>query len=341
MTIEGNGPHQIARILTDEHVTRPSVYVALRDGGTYTPASASEPHTWGGTTVKNILARQEYMGCTVNFRTYKDSYKDKKHRHRSEEEWTVFEKTQEAIVDAETWRTAQKCRKVTRRKNSTGTPNPLTGLVYCADCGSRMYNHIGTQTQYDSQNCYRCCQYSKYPRKCTAHYIKTSALRTLVLNTIKRVSGFVRVNGEEFARLIREASEIQSEEAARTRKALLTKSKKRHAEPDFIIKRLYEDKVAGSLSIKRFELLSGEYEDEQEKLERQIAELETELEHFSEDSEKAERFIKIVQKYTDFSELTPAMLNEFVKKIIVHEAEGERRGYRRVQRVEIFLNFIA
>jgi hypothetical protein len=170
------------------------------------------------------------------------------------------------------------------------------------------------------------------------HYIKTSVLRTLVLNVIKRVSGFVRVNGEEFTRLVREASEIQSAEAARARKALLGKSKKRYAELDSIIKRLYEDKVAGSLSSKRFELLSGEYEDEQEKLERQITELEAELGRFSEDSEKADKFIKIVHKYTDFSELTPAMLNEFVEKVLVHEAE--RVNGRRAQKVEIYLNFI-
>jgi DNA invertase Pin-like site-specific DNA recombinase len=339
MTIEGKGPYQIARILGEEHVKRPSVYIALRDGGTYTPASASEPHTWEGATVKNILARQEYMGCTVNFRTYKNSYKDKKVKFRPQEEWAVFEGTQEPIVDSETWHTAQKCRKTKRRAAPSREPNPLTGLVYCADCGSRMYNHFGTDAdKYDSHDSYICNKYSKYPPKCSAHYIKTSALRTLVLNTIKRVSEFVRVNGEEFTRLIREASEIQSAEAARTRKALLGKSKKRYAELDSIIKRLYEDKVAGSLSGKRFELLSSEYEDEQEKLEGQIAELEAELERFSEDSEKAGKFIKIVSKYTDFSELTPAMLNEFVEKIIVHEAE--RVNYRRVQKVEICLNFI-
>jgi hypothetical protein len=338
MTIEGKGPYQIARILTDEHITRPSVYIALRDGGAYTPVSASEPHTWGGATVKNILARQEYMGCTVNFRTRKDSYKDKKAKFQPQEEWAVFDGTQEPIVDSETWHTAQKCRKTKRRGTPSREPNPLTGLVYCADCGSRMYNHLGTQIQYDSQNSYRCNKYSTYPPKCSAHYIKTSVLRTLVLNAIKRVSEFVRVNGEEFTHMIREVSEIQSTEAARNRKALLAKNKKRHAELDSIIKRLYEDKVTGSLSVKRFELLSGEYEDEQENLESQIAELEKELERFSEDSEKAEKFIKIVSKYTDFSELTPAMLNEFVEKILVHEAE--RVNFRRVQKVEIYLNFI-
>jgi hypothetical protein len=257
MTIDGKGPFQIAKVLTNEKVMCPSLYISIRDGGRYTPASAAEPYTWSDATMKNILARPEYMGCTVNFRTRKNSYKDKKIEKRSQEEWAVFEGTQEAIVDAETWRTAQKCRKVTRRKNSTGTPNPLTGLVYCADCGLRMYTHMGTLAwKYDSQDSYTCQEYSKYPPKCAMHYIKTSVLRALVLEAIKSVSGLVRENEEEFVRLVREAAELQSAEAFKTQKSQLTQSQKRHTELDALIKRLYEDKVNGTLSEKRFELLS-------------------------------------------------------------------------------------
>ena len=338
MTIDGKGPFQIARILTDEKVTRPSHYIAERDGWGNPLESYSERYNWGGSVVKNILSRPEYTGCTVNFRTYKDSYKDRKAKFRPQEEWSVFENTQEPIIDAETWKTAQKCRKVTRRRNSTGTANPLTGLVYCADCGSRMYNHIGTRREYDSQNAYRCCQYSKYPRKCTGHYIKTSALRTLTLDAIKRVSGFAMSNSEEFMNQIREASELRSAAEAKERKDRLAKSLKRCNELDSLIKRLYEDKVTGSLSQKRFEKLSSEYEEEQEGLETQIAELRSALEQYGEDSGRAEKFLEIAKRYTDFTELTPTMLNEFVDKILVHEAVGV--GYNRTQRVEIFLNFI-
>jgi DNA invertase Pin-like site-specific DNA recombinase len=341
MTIDGKGPYQIARTFTNEHITRPSAYIAMRDGVDYAPANAEDSRIWEGPTVRNIISRPEYMGCTVNFRTYKESYKDKKHKYRPREEWMVFEGTQEPIVDPATWNTAQKCRKVTRRKTSTGEPNPLTGLVYCADCGGRMYNHLGTFAwKYDSQDAYACNQYTKYPPKCSMHYIKTSALRTLVLDAIKRVTRFVRLNEDEFVRLVREVSEIQSAETAKARKAELAKSQKRYAELDFIIKRLYEDKVTGSLSARRFDTLSREYEDEQNALEEQIAGLQAGLDRFSEDGEKAGKFIEIVRKYTDFTELTPAMLNEFVDKILVHEAEGERHGYGRVQKVEIFLNFI-
>jgi DNA invertase Pin-like site-specific DNA recombinase len=341
MTIGGKGPFQIAWILSDEHIIRPSAYMALRNGGVCSPVSVEDSHRWGGSTVKNILSRPEYIGRTVNFRTYKDSYKDKKHKYRPQEEWAVFDGTQEPIVDLETWQTAQRCRKVTRRHNSTGVSNPFTGLVYCADCGGRMYNHLGTLAKkYDSQDCYACCQHTKYPPKCTMHYIKTSVLRALVLDVIKRVSVYVRGNNEEFVRLVREESEIRSAEAAKIQKEQLTRNQKRYTELDAIIKRLYEDKVAGSLSEKRFDVLSHEYEDEQENLEKQIGELQAGLERFSEDSEKADKFIGIVKRYTDFTELTPAMLNEFIDKILVHEAEGVRQGYGRVQKVEIYLNFI-
>jgi hypothetical protein len=339
MTINGKGPYQIARTLTDEKVTRPSVYIAVRDGRNYMPASAKEPHLWTGGEVKHLLEHQEYTGCTVNFRTYKDSYKDKKNKIRPREEWAVFEGTQEPIVDPETWETAQKCRKTRRRSAPDCEPNPLTGLVYCADCGSRMFNHKGAMAGiYDSQDCYACNQYSKYPPKCSMHYIKTSALRSLVLDVIKRVSGFVRGNEEEFARLAREASELQSAEAAKARREQLAKSQKRCAELDSLIKRLYEDKVSGSLSPKRFEILSRDYETEQEETERQITELKAGLERFDEDSGKANKFIEIVRRYTEFGELTASMLNEFVDKIFVHEAE--RVNGIRTQRVEIFLNFI-
>jgi DNA invertase Pin-like site-specific DNA recombinase len=338
MTIEGKGPFQIARILAKERVTRPSVYIARRDGERYTPAGASKPYSWSGCTVKDIIARPEYIGHTVNFRTGKESYKDKKRTRYPKEEWLVFEGTQEPIVDAETWKTAQRCRRTIRRYDKAGTPNHMTGLVYCADCGSRMYRHRKLAVTYDSQDFYSCKDFSSYSPECTMHYIKTSVLRALVLDAIKRTSAFVLTDEGEFIRRVREASELKSAEEAKAKKGKLTKNQKRHAELDAIIMRLYEDKVTGSLSAKRFETLSGEYEGEQEELERQIAGLQAELDRFSADGKKADKFIEIVRRYTDFSELTPAMLNEFVEKILVHESE--RINGKRVQKVEIYLNFI-
>jgi hypothetical protein len=170
------------------------------------------------------------------------------------------------------------------------------------------------------------------------HYIKTSVLRSLALDTIKRAGAFALRNEEKFMELVREASEIQSAEAVKLHKEQLAKSQRRHMELNALIKRLYEDKVSGALSSKRFEILSGEYEDEQESLENKIAELQAALEHYNEDSGRAGKFLEIARRYTDFTELTPAMLNEFIDKIFVHEAVRTDDG--RTQKVDIYLNFI-
>jgi DNA invertase Pin-like site-specific DNA recombinase len=339
MTIEGKGAYQIARILTDEKVTRPQVYVAIRDGGKYTPKTADEPYTWGGRSVQNILDKPEYMGHTVNFKTFKSSYKDRKGITRPKEEWVIFENTQEAVIDEQTWNTAQKCRTV-RRRGANKEPNPLTGLLYCGDCNSRLYNHRGTHAdKYDSQDSYACCQYSKYPPKCTMHYIRTSIARQLILETIKTVSNFVSENQAEFIKIVCEENELRHEQNTKTRRKQLDKEQKRYAELDLIIKKLFEEKVTGAITDKRFEILSQDYEREHEKLERSIAELQAGLEQCQADGEKAGKFIRLVKKYTDFTELTPEMLNEYIEKVIVFEAEKEN-GRVRKQRVDIHLNFI-
>ncbi len=337
MTIDGKGSYQIARTFTDEKILRPSAYIALRDG--HEIADPDNQYIWGGATVRNILDRQEYMGDTVNFRSRKESFKSKKHLYNPKNEWQIFRDTQESIVSREMWETAQKCRVVKRRPNSAGEPNPLTGLVYCGDCGSRMYNHRGKLAyKYPSQDSYACVQYSQYPPKCTCHYISVTNLRLVILEAIKTVSDFVRNNEAEFIRLCREESENQTADSAKENKRKLARHKKRISELDKLIKGLYEDKIGGSLSAKRFEILSVEYELEQESLESEIAEIEASLAVMAEDTDKAERFIQIVGKYTDFSELSASMLNEYVEKVLVFEAE--KINHRRKQRVEVYLNFI-
>jgi hypothetical protein len=170
------------------------------------------------------------------------------------------------------------------------------------------------------------------------HYIKTSSLRTLVLDIIQTVSGFVKENEDEFVRLVREASELQSADAAKVQKKQLAQYQRRCAELDTLIKRLFEDSVKSGLSAKRVEILANEYEQEQEDLEHQIADLQEALDHFDEDSDKTDKFIAIVRKYTEISELTATILNEYVEKIVVFEAD--KSNGRREQRVDIYLNFI-
>jgi len=300
-----------------------------------------------------MLSKPEYAGHTVNFRTDKQSYKDKKSREVPKEEWVIFENTHPAIVEQATWDTAQKCRKTTRRRDTTGEANPLTGLVFCADCGAKMHNHRTNHVQVfqnrygyvckkPPKDNYCCSTYNltgrKFNRTCTQHQIQTKALRELILESIRYASGLVQEDEAEFIQQVRESSTVKQEKAANAHKRRIDHEKKRIAELDKLIRRIYEDNVIGKLTDKRFETLSGEYESEQTNLEESIQTLQEELEGFEADSLRADKFIEIAKRYTDFSELTAPMINEFIDKIYVYE--GEKVDGERVQKVDVYLNFI-
>jgi hypothetical protein len=203
-----------------------------------------------------------------------------------------------------------------------------------------MYNHRGTNYSETrpSQDSYCCTKYSQYPPQCTRHNISVKHLRELILTAIRNVSGYVKEHEDEFVEKLREAAEIKQNEQAKAQKKQLANDKRRVAELDKLIQQIYEDKVAGTLTEKRFAVLSKQYETEQETLETRIAEAEKELEQFAEDGAKADKFIALVRKYTSFEELTPAMLHEYIDKIVVHEAERQRG--QRNQKVDIYLSFI-
>ena len=339
MTIDGKGPFQIAKILHDEQVVRPSCHIA-RLSGCVTAKTEQNPYNWTDATITHIIRKPEYMGHTVNFRTYKTSFKTKKHKLNSPEKWEIFENTHDNIVDAQTWEVAQKCRIVKRRENKRGETNPLTGLVYCGTCGGRMYNHIGStySETRPSQNSYCCNKYAQYPSQCTRHNISVKSLRELILKSIQNVSLYVREHETEFIEKLRADSEIQQNEQAKAQKKQLAADKRRVTELDRLIQQIYEDKVKGMLTEKRFAVLSKQYETEQETLETRIAEVEKELAQFAEDGDRADKFIALVRKYTGFEELTGSMLHEYVSKVVVHEAERPRG--QRNQRVDIYLSYI-
>lgn len=355
MTIAGNGPYEIARILAEEKVERPSYYLARHGMGNHkSNYNSTKPYTWRGGTVREIIAKPEYMGHTVNFRTYKDSYKDKRVQKAPEEDWLIFKNTQEAIIDEETWNRAQQLRKTVRRTDTVGEANPFTGLMYCADCGAKMYNHRGgagmardwngnsNGKRRPDRDEYNCSTYNlgkqNYKSVCTQHYIRTEVVQKLVLETIQAVSSYVISNEEEFMEHVCSVSNKKQDEVVRSLKRRKARDEKRAAELNDLIKKLYEDNVSGKLSDKRFDRMLSEFESEQDALAKSIGQAQAELDSISADGIRADRFIALVRRYTDFSELTPAMINEFIEKIIVHEADysnGERR-----QDVEIYLNFI-
>ena len=346
LTIEGKGPYDIARILFDDKVETPAVYFGKQNKGIWkSKEEFPNPYNWSGYIVGQILSKPEYMGHTVNFRSHKQSYKDRTAIKIPQEEWLIFENTHEAIVDKETWELAQKLRKTPRRIDTWGEANPLTGLLYCADCGAKMYNHRskgGTENTPYPSDFFDCSTYTlahqKHDTACCGHYISTKALRSLILDTVRAAATYAISNQEEFATKVRAASELRKKEAAKDTKRRLNRDRKRIDELDNIIKKLYESFAVGRITDERFDTLLVEYEAEQKELQASVKADEERLSVFEEDTARVEQFMELAKKYTDFSELTTSMINEFIEKIIVHAPE--KMDGDRVQEIEIYLKFI-
>lgn len=350
LCVQGYGPVQIAKILRDDKIERPSVYMAKKNLGTRkTNIDMTRPYDWAPTTVSTILSKQEYLGHTVNFRAYKESYKSKKMVKRPQGEWEIIKNTHQAIVDQETWDLVQTLRQTPRRADRHGTPNPLTGLLFCADCGAKMYNRrVSTTGKYDpatglrTTDCYDCSTYKLSTNhaevQCRSHHINTLALRALILDAIKLVSEYAISNREEFIRNVLKASETQQQKNTKELERKLRSQEKRVRELDVLIRKLYESFALERISERRFEMLLSEYEQEQTELEVSVSKERERLNTFYADTDRAEQFLALAQKYTDFSELTTPMINEFVDKILVHAPV--RDVGERTQEVEIYLKFI-
>ena len=341
MTIAGKGAYQIADILSAEKVLCPSAYLAGKGVGNYKNRVFPDPYRWWGTTVTYILNRIEYMGHTVNFKTYKRSFREKNRRTAPQEEWKVFENTHEAIIDKMTWDNAQRLKRTIRRGDRNREANPLTGLMYCGTCGAKMYNDRSDGDKYHKtpRNNYICSSYRKKTADCTIHFIRTEIVRELVLEALRKVSGYAKEHRADFERLVMQTASDSQKQTLQAGKAELAGIMSRMDELDILLQKLYEDYALGRLPEKRHAKLSGQYEAEQEQLEARLAELQAEVDGIQEDSEKVSSFMELVNRYTDFTELTTPMLNEFIDKIVVYERERIDR-YQYDQKVDIYFNFI-
>ena len=322
--------------------------------GTYNTTGASHVGIVVDPVNKIMIHCGNPIQYTVNFRTYKESYKDKHSKMTPKEDLVIFENTQEAIIDKETWERVQTLRKTIRRTDTIGTANPLTGLMFCADCGAKMYNHRGkagnardwagrpTGKKRPDRDEYNCSRYDlgnqHFDDYCTTHLIRTAVVNELLLEAIKEVCDYAQNNEAEFMAQVCSASEDRQAKAAKAIRQRKQRSEKRTDELSRLIRKLYEDNVNGRLSDKLFEQMLHDFEAELEGLTDSITQDQQELDRISRETVNAEKFLALVKKYTDFSELTPAMINEFVEKILVHQAEG--KGASRTQEVEIFFNFI-
>ena len=314
--LEGAGTKEIADILTARGIETPIIYFKRR--GMPVRSKSEVPEVWSMATVAGILKQEAYTGCTVNFKTRKKSYKTKYQERLPRENWVIFENTQEAIIDRETFAIVHKMLESRRRPKKIGSPcvNVFNGLVYCADCGNRMYLHHNTkQTQRDAFVC------SRYRRAkfhdCTSHHITYDLLYAIVLNDLRRVCRSVRERRQEFIALYYGEMEQKVNKRSSAVKSELSRSERRCAEIDGIIKRLYEDSLCGKISDDRFAVLSKDYEAEQAKLKTRIAELNAGLKAIKDRDDGLNRFLLLVDRYTEMPELTPELLNAFIDRIEV------------------------
>lgn len=337
MCIEGLGPSQIAKVLTKEKVTTPREY-AVATTGTCNRTPARNPEKWSFGTVKTILSRSEYLGHTVNFRTHRKSYKCKKRIDNSPEDWQIFKNTHEAIVSQEDFDLVQEIRKNKRRKLTKHEEvSPFSGMVYCADCGQRLYLARTTTENYDYEHM-KCSTYA-YDGSCSVHYIRISVLTEIVLNELNKICEMVREHEDDFLKIAAEHSEHKHSEELKAAKKKLAQTDKRIAELDKLFMRLYEDNVSGKISDERFKSMSANYESEQQELKRLSEELGAVIQQAEQKTADAAQFVKAVRKYTEITEVTPEIMHELIEKIVVHAPE--KVDGKRTQQIDIYYRFNA
>ena len=340
MTIDGYGPYQIASKLKEEKVLIPSAYLAQHGEGVNKNKTFKDVYGWGSSTICNILEKREYLGHTINFKTRKH-FKDKKSHYVPEDEWTIFENTHEAIIDQQTFDLVQKIRgNVRRYPDGWGEAAPLTGLLYCADCGGKMYVHRTNNGKRISQ--YTCSQYSKVPvgKLCTTqHRINEDVVLSLVSEMLKAIAEYAKHDRAEFVRVVQEAQSSQQTAEVKKQRTRLATAKQRVSELEVLLCKIYEDNILGKLSDSRYATLDAQYEKEQSELTAEISDLEKAIKSYEKHEKDADRFIALIDKYENFDKLTIAMLNEFIEKILVHERD--RKGsIQTTQEVEIYFNFV-
>ncbi len=334
LCIAGNGPTKIARILTEEGIPTPTAYAKSKGRNAGHPNA--KLHRWGEQTIDHILEKAEYAGHTVNFRTRTKSYKNKKQIRNPKSEWAIFENTHEPIISQKDFDLVQELRKNKRRIQKCGELNPFSGMVYCADCGKKMYLCRSKSLNADQEHL-KCSTYAGDKDACTAHFIRTAVLSEIVIRELNSVLAKVKDNEEAFVKSALEKS--QADRSSELKKAVktLSASEKRIAELDRLFTRLYEDNVSGKISDERFRMMSAAYEDEQKKLKELVSELTAFMEKSQQKATETAQFIQVVRKYEEITKLTPEIMHELIEKIVVHAPD--KSSGRRKQKIEIHFRF--
>lgn len=337
LCMQGLGPVQIATELTAREIENP-VFHGKRNG-VNVPAKQEhgEPFLWRASTIARLLSRQEYLGHTVNFKTYRKSYKQKKTIKNDPTEWQIFENTHIAIIDEETFNIVQKIRDGKRRPSRLGDMGILSGMLFCADCGNKLYQVRGKGWEHEKEY-FVCATYRKVKGGCSSHQIRNVVIEQLLLADLQRITSFAKGHEDEFLQLVTNNSEKAMEKELRQNRKEFEQALNRMSTLDKIIQKLYEDNVMGKISDERFIKMSTTYEEEQLQIKSRVAELKLFMDDAKEKSSNAERFLSLVRKYTDIKELNAEIIREFVDKILVFKAE--KVNGRREQRIQIIYNCI-
>lgn len=338
LCVQGYGVSQIANELTNRHIMNPTAHakangVNIPDNRDY----SSGDYTWADSTISHMLSRQEYLGHTVNFKTYRKSFKQKKQLYHDPSEWQIFENTHPAIIDQETFDIVQRIRDGRRRVTPMGEMPVLSGMLFCADCGAKLYQvrHRGWTHE---QEHFVCATYRKVKGGCTSHQIRNVVVENALLSGIRDISAYAREHEDEFVELVTKKTQDELNRTLKESRKELEQAQARIHKLDTIIQRLYEDNIEGKISDERFVKLSTNYENEQHTLEARVSELQRLITSEKDKCANVDSFLKIVRKYADIEELTPEIIREFVEKIYVYNAE--RIDGKRVQKIKIVWNCI-
>lgn len=337
---EGKGPKVIANILRKKQILKPTAYRYQTSGKYGATTDTEDIYGWNDRTVAGILDNEIYLGHTINCRTTVVSYKDKRKKDVPESEWYRFENTHEAIIDKATWDIVRKVREGKRRRTNMGEVDKYSGLLFCADCGSKLYFVRGTTIKPEAYN-FICSRYRKHMGEelCTPHTIREKALDEIVLEEIRSVTYYARANTAQFVSFIQQKSSAESRRELNAKTAELSKLEKRNGELNALFKRLYEDHVLGKITSEQFRMLSEGYNEEQRTIQEDIPRLRKAIEDLKASATNVDRFLDIVRKYTDIKELTPEILRTFVSKIVIHE-RSRKHAEDAEQDIDIYFTHI-
>lgn len=336
LCVDGYGPRRIANILTERKILIPSAY-ALEKGYAVRNNIPKNPCQWSSTVVVDVLERMDYLGHTVNFKTHRKSYKQKKKIENDKSEWKIFENTHEPIIDKSTFDIVQKIRANRKRPTKMGEMPMFSGILYCADCGKKLSFHRRANDP-DTKHNFVCSNYRSDTHNCSMHYIRNVVVEQLVLENLREVVSYVKAYEDEFVQMVMDADIKQKSKELAKKKRVLSDKEKRYTQLDGLFQRIYGDNVSGKLSDERFVKLSQGYEAEQKDLQSEIEALRMELSQEEQQSVNVKSFLFTVKKYTEIPELTSEIVHEFIDRIIVHEAD--KSSGKRIQEIEIIYNHI-